>query len=207
MALWCTDFRQSVLFSFGILIMLYLTTEFFVFFLKSSSKISNILESARKSASLLIFFQNQHKCWEISASENTAGYAFCIKILILFSCKIWILDLYSLHTELESKWKVESFKRKVKRFVKAKSEKKNWKSESRKQKFYLYHFFITFSRLFGPHCMNNSKIAFWVLSLVYIMIVCHDSCSHDRKMPSCKHNCHSSIIYIMIVSHNTKMSV
>ncbi len=58
------DLRESALFSFGInlffdkqiLIMLHLTTQFFVFFPKSSSKISNILESARKSASLLIFF-------------------------------------------------------------------------------------------------------------------------------------------------------
>ncbi len=73
------DLREPVLFSFGInlflnkqiLIVLYLITEFFVFFPKSNSKISNILESARKSASLLIFFQNQPKCREISVSGNT----------------------------------------------------------------------------------------------------------------------------------------
>ncbi len=64
------DLPESVLFSFGmnllfnkqILIMLYLTTEFFVFFPKSNCKMSDILESARKSASLLIFFRNQQKC-------------------------------------------------------------------------------------------------------------------------------------------------
>ncbi len=61
--LWWMELRESVLFSFGInlffikqiLIMLYVTTEYFVFFPKSSSKISNILESACKSTSLLIF--------------------------------------------------------------------------------------------------------------------------------------------------------
>ncbi len=61
--LWWTNLRESVLCSFGInlffnkqiLIMLYLTTKFFVFSRKSSSKISNISESALKSASLLIF--------------------------------------------------------------------------------------------------------------------------------------------------------
>ncbi len=77
--LWWMDLRGS-LFSFRIilffnkkiLIMLYLTAEFFfVFFPKSSSKISIILKLAHKSASLLIFFQNQHMCWEISASGNT----------------------------------------------------------------------------------------------------------------------------------------
>ncbi len=81
------DLRESVFFSFGInlffnkkiLIMLYLTTEVFVFFLKSGSKISNILESACKSASLLILFQNQHECREISASGNT-GYVIVKKL-------------------------------------------------------------------------------------------------------------------------------
>ncbi len=68
MALWSVvtwmDLQELVLFSFGIklffnkqiLIVLYVTTEFFVFSPKSSSEIGNILESACKSASLLIFF-------------------------------------------------------------------------------------------------------------------------------------------------------
>ncbi len=84
--------RPSVLCSLGInlffnkqiLIMLYLTTDFFVFFPKSSSEISNILESARKSTSWLIFFQNQHTCWEISASGNTALYSWIKRTTIVW---------------------------------------------------------------------------------------------------------------------------
>ncbi len=60
----------------------------------------------------------------------------------------WTLPLSV--TELESNWKVESFKRKAKRFLKAKSKKwkwkKNWEAESQKQKFYLYHFLPPFHK-------------------------------------------------------------
>ncbi len=61
--------------------------------------------------------------------------------------KRWLKDkVGSFETDLESNWKVESFKQKAKRFLKAKSksEKKNWKAESQKRKFYLYHFFSSF---------------------------------------------------------------
>ncbi len=66
--LWCMDLRKSALLSFGInlffnskiLILLYLTTEFFVFLPKSSNKISNILESASKSAQV----PRNQRIWE-----------------------------------------------------------------------------------------------------------------------------------------------
>ncbi len=53
---------------------------------------------------------------------------------------------------MKSNWKVESFKRKAKRFLKGETIfeskkrkwKKNWKAENQKQKFYLYHFFPPF---------------------------------------------------------------
>ncbi len=61
--------QDYFVFNKQILIMLHLANKFFVFFPKSRGKISNILKSARKSASWLIFFQDQHKRWEISTFE------------------------------------------------------------------------------------------------------------------------------------------
>ncbi len=81
-----------------ILIMLYLTTEFFVFFAKNSNKISIILKSARKLASLLVFFQNHYKCWEISTSGNTASRGrnietFSSQTRFFLSKKNWIVRM------------------------------------------------------------------------------------------------------------------
>ncbi len=59
--------------------------------------------------------------------------------------------------------------------VKSESEKKIEKLKVKSRNFIYIIFLSLFPTFSWPHCTNNSKISFRVLSLVYIMIVTVDS--------------------------------